>query len=136
MRRACDSCGREYVAKRSSSRFCSDRCRKRAQRAPGGSLTPAVALPVTGPPVALVAAVRRELESADRLDTVLGQQALDLARRVEDSSGETGAGLASLSKELRTVMTAAMAGVETAASPLDELRARRDRKRAKSGGDR
>ena len=31
--RDCDQCGREYQAKRSSSRFCSGRCRLRAHKA-------------------------------------------------------------------------------------------------------
>jgi hypothetical protein len=31
--RACNACGREYVAIRSTSRFCGDTCKKRAQRA-------------------------------------------------------------------------------------------------------
>lgn len=34
--RLCDSCGREYVAKRDTSRFCSSRCRVAAHRASKG----------------------------------------------------------------------------------------------------
>lgn len=76
----------------------------------------------------LVDATKRELETAEVLDTVLGQQALALAQRIL-SPASTGASVASLSKELRTVMSEATAGVKVADDPLDELRARRDRKR-------
>jgi hypothetical protein len=65
--RACDVCLVEYVAKRPSSRYCSDRCRQRAKRG-GMARTGAVKLP---PPVdtPLLAAVRRELETAGRADS-------------------------------------------------------------------
>jgi hypothetical protein len=42
---------------------------------------------------------------------------------------DTGSGTAALSKELRAVMVAAVQGAPAAADPVDELRARRDRKR-------
>jgi hypothetical protein len=77
----------------------------------------------------LVEATQRELSDASRLETVLGRQAVELARRIASPS-ETGASVASLSKEFRAVMEAAMEGVGVAADPLDELRARRERKRA------
>lgn len=72
------------------------------------------------------------LQDADRLDTVLGQQALALAAQIV-SPFQTGAGVASLSKELRAVMAEAMRGVAAAADPVDELRRRRDAKRAAAG---
>ncbi|KQH75586.1 hypothetical protein AO501_25245 [Mycobacterium gordonae] len=82
----------------------------------------------------LVAATKRELEAAGKLDSMLGQQALALAARM--SGADTVAGYASLSRELRTVMAAAI-GTAPAAPPaagqgdeVDELRARRDAKRA------
>jgi hypothetical protein len=36
MERPCDVCGTTYTARRASSRYCSERCKKRAQRARGG----------------------------------------------------------------------------------------------------
>lgn len=82
----------------------------------------------------LVAATKRELETAGKLDSMLGQQALALAARM--SGADSVAGYASLSRELRTVMAAAI-GTAPAAPPaagqgdeVDELRARRDAKRA------
>jgi hypothetical protein len=79
-------------------------------------------------PAGLVEAIRRELEEAERVDTVLGQQALELAGRIV-SPLSTGASVATLSRELRTVMAEATAGAVLAADPLDELRLRRDTKR-------
>jgi len=80
------------------------------------------------PPSELERAVTRELEAVGRLDTVAGQVALELAYRVA-SPHETGAAVASLYKQFREAMAEALAGVAVAADPLDEIRARRDRKR-------
>ena len=76
-------------------------------------------------------AVRAELEAADRLETALGQQAVVLAGLM-GSQFDTGAAKASLSRELRAVMDAALADAPKAADRLDELAERRRRKA--SGG--
>jgi hypothetical protein len=75
----------------------------------------------------LVAAIRRELEGARRLDTALGRQAMRLAERMH-SMMDTGSAVAALSRELRAVMAEALAGVPAKADGLDELAARRERK--------
>lgn len=128
MRRNCDACGREYEARRKDSRTCGSTCRNRKARGA------APASKGDGCDNSLVAATRRELEAARKLDTMLGQQALALAARM--SGTETTGGIAALSRELRTVMAAAV-GAIPAAPPapgqgdgVDELRARRDAKRA------
>ncbi len=143
MQRACASCGRLYEAKRPSSTYCGATCRQRAKRA-GDAGRPTKAIPGTKPAKAakavplppqttgLEAATRRELEQADRLDTMLGQTAIELARRIS-SSFETGSAVASLTKQLRETMAEALQGVAQAADPLDELRARRDGKRRNAG---
>ena len=129
MQRSCASCGERFTAKNPRAKFCSDRCRKRAQRAPAGKAAKVAALPAPSQEESGLAAVtRRTLDAAGRLDTVLGQQAVALAVRIEQP-GESGASVASLSKELRAVMAAAMEGVGAKADPLDELKARRERKR-------
>ena len=130
MQRPCDSCGREYEAKRPRSRFCGATCRQRAARAPAPvPHQKAVATaPLTTPLTGLADVTRREMEAAGRLNTTLGQQAVALAARIE-SPMETGASVASLSRELRAVMAEAMQGVAVARDPMDELRARRDLKR-------
>ena len=86
----------------------------------------------------LVASVREELEAAGRMDTFSGQLALQLARRLANPDES---GISSLSKELRTVMAAALDGVtppsaegEPAAAEDDEdevTRARRQREQAR-----
>lgn len=78
-------------------------------------------------------ATAAELAGVGRLDTVAGQCAVVLARRLDEHGRDTGGGVASVAKEFRNVMDAALANVEKAADPLDELRARRDRKRAAGG---
>lgn len=75
----------------------------------------------------LVVAVRAELEAADRLGCALGQQALALAQRIGNPF-DTGSAVASLSKELRAVMDAALADAPKAADALDELAGRRQQK--------
>lgn len=129
MQRHCDSCGTTYEAKRKSSRFCSDTCRKRAQRAPQTVKPEESSTEALRRLYELEYTTRSQLEAVGRLNTVLGQQALMLAHRI-CSPMETGGAVASLSKEFRAVMDAAMDGVDVAENPLDELRERRDRKRA------
>lgn len=140
-RRSCDVCSREYVAQRRSSRFCSDTCRKRNLRRPGvDEVADVVEIPAAPAPeparpprLALTATTAAELEAAGRLETVLGQQAMVLARRIDGAAAlETGSAVASLSREFRAVMAEALAGVRAAADPVDELRARRDSKRSAS----
>jgi len=135
--RECGSCGRSYEARRASSLFCGPTCRQRASRALAAGLPPR---PSTSderdeaptPPSELERAVTRELEAAGRLQTAFGQVAVELAYRVA-SPHETGAAVASLARELGATMAAALAGVAQTADPLDEIRARRDRKRGVGG---
>jgi hypothetical protein len=122
MQRACDSCQVVYEAKRRASRFCSERCRKRAQR---GHV---VALPATEPErpaesSGLRAAVLGELAAAGREQTALGQAALGLAVRIEQGA-DTGSAVASLVRELRATLAEALADARPV-SALDELKARR-----------
>jgi len=131
MQRECESCGRFYAAQRASSRFCGDTCGKRAQRSRAAGIPPRAAS-LDGheaPPSELERATIRELEAAGRLQSVAGQVALELAYRVA-SPYESGAAVASLAKQFGEAMDRALAGVDRAADPLDEIRARRDRKRA------
>jgi len=129
MQRRCDECGHCYTARRSTSQFCSGACQKRAQRAraAGLPLRAATLDDREAAPSELERVVARELEAAGRLQSVAGQVALELAFRVA-SPHETGAAMASLARELSATMAKALAGVAVAADPLDEIRARRDRK--------
>ena len=137
MQRKCATCGKTYQAARPNSKYCKPGCRVRAHRSPKKSPEPVVlSLPelLAGLGSAktswpLTDAAARELEAAGRLDTVFGQAALVLARRIE-SPMETGASIASMTKQLRETMADALKGAQQVADPLDEIRARRDSKRA------
>jgi len=130
VQRMCASCGRPYGAKRASSRFCGPTCRQRASRASAAGIPPRAATSGdrAASPSDLERVVARELEAVGRLDTAIGQLAMELAYRVA-SPHETGAAVASLARELGATMTKALGGVAPVADPLDEIRARRDRKR-------
>lgn len=132
MQRPCDVCGEIYEAKRSSSKYCSDRCKTRKARgAPTEHADPVPLRPVDTPEAEIgpvEAETRRHLAEVDREASVLGQAALALARRL-DYGRDTGTALASLAKQLEATLGSATKGVASAADPLDELRARRDRKR-------
>lgn len=120
------NCGKTFQATNPRAKYCTSTCRSRGNRA-GGSVVemhPPSPVDESG----LLTVTRNELSSAGVLDTVLGQQALELAARIT-SPMSTGASVASLSKELRVVMIEATAGVQAVGDPLDELRARRDAKR-------
>lgn len=137
MVRPCDCCGEAYEAKRPASKFCSANCRKRASRgattpkAVTGSETPPITegdvtpFPIMPPPDREVgeveSALLAELTGVERSGTMLGRAALALARRV-DEGRDTGAGLASLVKQLEATTKAATADVKSAASPLDRMR--------------
>jgi hypothetical protein len=126
MVRHCDVYSAEYVAKRRSSRFSSDRCRKRANR--GALPGHAKVLELQMEPSPLVAAVEAELRDAGRLGSSVGQQALHLAIRMTTSSFDTGSSVAALNKELTVTMQRALKDVIIGVGPLDELRVRRARK--------
>lgn len=125
-------CGTEFTAKNPRARFCSDRCRKRPQRT--GQVvsieTPKPDASNAGP---IEAATAAELTEAGRLDTMLGQTCLALARRLDTPGVDTGSAVASVTRELRATMTDATRGVGKASAPQslqDELAARRARQGA------
>lgn len=122
------TCGETFMAKDRRARYCSDRCRKRAQRA--GEV---VELPVTPEPSgqgANEAATVRDLEAAGRLDTYLGQACVTLARRLDRPGVDTGSAVAAVAARLDDLMTKATRGAGAASAPqqyADELAKRRAR---------
>src|SRR5256885_1821192 len=126
----CQVCSKDFETKSTRAKFCGSTCRSRGHRN-GTSSSPVATLsaaPVGPDAVApLLAATKRELEKAGVADTALGQQAIELARRMSDPRA-MGLSVAPISKELRSVMADAMKDAPVA-SGLDELRARRARKR-------
>lgn len=78
----------------------------------------------------VVSVVTAELTEAGMLDSHQGQAALLLAQRLE-SGDDTGAALAQMVRQLRETMASALSSaVPDEVDPVDELRARRDRRRA------
>ena len=136
--RNCDQCGKVYQAKRPSSRYCSDLCRKRAQR------SPQILMPLTAVPLVplfvptlsggTVEATRRELERAEMVESSLGQVVLILAGRLDAVTNDTGSSMAALAREHRAALAAALESGKVAESPLDELARRRRERRERAHG--
>jgi hypothetical protein len=124
MKRNCDVCQIPYQARRASSRFCSARCRQRAQRSPSTSWRAPVAAIVKPGDVAegyLTGATLAELEAADMVTSSLGQLALLLARRLDTLTMDTGSSIAALVREHRATLNAAVGAGTRAVDPLDQL---------------
>lgn len=130
--RACDVCGTQYEAKRPSSKYCSERCRKRAQRSPQGPVTVVPFTPPTPHAGAITATTVRELEAAEMLDSSLGQKALMLAMRLDSVTADTGSSLAAVSRAHDEMMQRALELGKVEADPLDELATRRRERRARA----
>lgn len=138
MEREC-ACGRRFTQKpgpgrpRRKCEVCSPP-EARRPAAPALSRPAAVvelqfAAPAAIPgPRGVVAATQDALEAAGRAETPLGAIALQLARTVVEG-GHTASGLAALSKELRSALSAALEGAPQAPDLVDELRERRARRR-------
>lgn len=127
MQRECAVCSKPFEAQRPQAKYCGSTCRTRATR--GGMAKPKPPQLVQTPSSGLVDAVRAELEATGRLGTIAGQHAMELATRIVSAPGMN-TGVAALSKQLQAVLADALRGANVAADPLDELRKRRDRKRA------
>jgi hypothetical protein len=125
--RLCDSCGEPFETKRPNARWCSARCNKRGQRGHVVDLSAKAEAPPAAAAVSV--AVLAELVAAGRESSSLGVQALALAGRI-DAGRDTGAAIASLSRELRATVEAALKGVAAKADGLDDLARRREKKAA------
>jgi hypothetical protein len=113
----CEVCGTPTPGRRADTRFCGDRCRKRA----GRNGDPVLQEP---PGVGKVhAATLAELEAVGRADTPLGTAALALAEALDRPVG--GMGMAALAREFRTTLAEATDGAARVPDALDELINRR-----------
>jgi hypothetical protein len=129
MERACDYCGQTYIAKRATSRFCSNSHRSMAsQKGLTSKRPPVVIRPMVG---GVADATRVELADAGRLESSAGQRALALAKLLDDPPQGSLGSVAGWSREHGAAMAQAMADVQ--ATPVlslaDEIKARRDAKR-------
>lgn len=98
-------CDVEFQPERSTARYHSATCRQRAARARKAAAASVEADRAAGTAEhSLVRAVRLELEAAAAIETVAGQLALQIARRIADPDGS---GVSTLSKELRSLLAEA-----------------------------
>lgn len=127
----CAQCGEEFEAKRSTAKFCGTRCRQQSRRAmprkrDEHQATDDAATDEGLPRILVV--TRTEVERLKKTDTVLGQQALELAARLA-SPKDTGSAIAAVSRELDRVMLRLQSGAAKAEDQLAAARRRRDEKR-------
>lgn len=125
---ACAVCGVTFQARSKKARYCSDRCRKRKDKAEVVQLNTAADDLRKAFEGGVTAATTAELEAAGRLDTALGQACLVLARRLDFPGLDTGSAVASVARQLDAMMATATrgAGQKTAPQQLrDELAERR-----------
>lgn len=121
MRKSCVIDGTPFEAKRPTAKYCSERCKKRAQRQPH----PVVALPAPKRTASgdLTAATRVRLEALGRDETELGAAALLAATRLDmAASTDTAAGVAALLKEYRATLADAIKDAERDDDALDQIR--------------
>lgn len=137
--RRCEACEGEFEPE-GRERFCRgvecrrSRARDRKRSSRGGEV---VDLPDPDVPDDLSApsnfeVTHRALVAADRLLTPAGVNALTLARRLDAASMEPGSSLAAVSKQHLAALEEATRNASSVADPIDELRARRERRRTGS----
>lgn len=125
--RTCVQCGKAFEAQRQSAQFCSASCRAMKSQGYAPKAAAVAVLPAREPVAdGLYGSVLARVTEAGLLDSPEGQAALDLARRLPDANDGSVAGL---HRELRAALAVVDALVPRRSS-LDELRLRRDRKRA------
>lgn len=139
MEATCARCAATFSPASRRARFCSVKCRTQATRARAKGEPESRAIPAKpkrspkakaeAVPTGTLGAVVGELQAAGRLDSSAGQAAVALARRIDDGA-ESSAGLAALTRELRAAMAEALSRAEATGDALDELRARREARRA------
>ena len=126
MQKPCECCGDDFQAQRSTARFCSPRCRNAALKAvkSGKPASSAVKRSKVLPgDISTVDSTRAAIVAAGRESHYLAAAALKCAARIDESTAVMG--FAGLLKQLEATMSSVLAGVEVAADPIDELRARR-----------
>lgn len=99
MEKPCGDCGKPFDAKRAAARFCSDLCRKRAQRRRRGSTTAPKPRARRGPVERKVRADIAALVTLHPMGEALTEMSLALARALD--RGESLMGIAAINRELR-----------------------------------
>lgn len=136
MQKTCEHCGKLFEAKLDRARFCSGSCRALHAK---GSVSPArvvadvEAAEAAGADVAargLMSSVRERVDAAGLLGTPDGEAAIALAAAMSLPANQDGSKFASLYAKL-TVALDRLDAQAPVATRVDELRLRRDRKRAR-----
>jgi hypothetical protein len=128
--KTCEGCGRRFEAQKVNRRWCDSVCGRRARRRAQREAPVAMVLqlPTSEGDVALVDAVRAELDARGMAGSASGVHALMLADRMAQAT--TPSGVAALSRELNKVLDG-LRRVPVQVRPLherlDELAARRPR---------
>jgi hypothetical protein len=128
----CTLCGTIMENVRKDKRFCSDSCRSKHTRGTEVVDSPGDVLDGDLPMGKVETRVLAELTQVKQHETAQGEIALALARRLDRPRGDTGAAIASVAKQLEASLRVASAGAVSEGDELDELRRRRDERRAAS----
>jgi hypothetical protein len=141
----CAFCDKEFRAKRSDAKTCSQRCRDQQKRrnkinknAPMGAIAGQVGLvspipdPSPGRPSLVFDMTQQALVKAGRLSSPLGAISLVVAGRLDNSVFDTGSGVVALSRELDRLLAGVLAQNEPP-DQLDELERRRREKALQAG---
>ena len=102
MRKNCADCGNQFEAKRAAAKFCSDLCRKRAQRRPGGPKMQQPQPGDPGDPGPVETKVRADIAALVTLHPMgeaITAMSVALARALD--SGQSLMGIAAINRELR-----------------------------------
>lgn len=133
--RGCAVCGESLEGRSRRAKFCSDRCRKRNQRA--GGTRPAVLLNDRGnyepSPGLLSNALTEEFRAAGVMGSSRAAQALLLAQRLDQPMSDSASAVAALSKELDRLRLEVLKATPAVEDPLDEM-ARKRREREQRAG--
>lgn len=127
MRLCACGCGADLSSAHPNKKWASGTCRQRVARGHRAEVVPIVSESEPEPSLTVMAATRAELEAVGQASSALGVAALKLAVRL-DGSADTGAGRASLNREWRATLDAALSVARPRSSVgalRDELAARR-----------
>lgn len=130
--RSCSKCGAKLPLQqgRGRRRTMCEACSPTRDRGKPRAAKVAAVVPIESAvkPRSVLASVTDELTKVGMLDSHQGQLALVLAGRIEQGD-DTGAALSQMVRQLRETMASALASAEPeAVDPLDELRAKRERR--------
>lgn len=132
MARTCADCGERLPAPVAGAgkprRYC-ETCSPSRRRKPPAKPTLVTVDAVPTEPGRVHARTLEMLQSAGRDETPLGAVALTLAEQI-DAGGHAASGYAALAKQLEATLASALDGVKLTVTAVDELRARRERRRA------